>query len=133
VRRILLDTVGLLALVNRNDQWHAAAQAAYASHQLSQSDFIATSYITAEACSAASRTPLRARVASIVREMSDDNRLIYPTKDEYLSALDEYEQSQPYGASLVDCISFQVMRRLGLTDVFSNDQHFATAGFTLLF
>jgi uncharacterized protein len=34
---------------------------------------------------------------------------------------------------IVDCISFVIMRRLGLTEVFSNDQHFAAAGFTPLF
>jgi uncharacterized protein len=36
-------------------------------------------------------------------------------------------------ASIVDCISFAVMRRLGLTEVFFNDQHFVAAGFTTLF
>jgi len=34
---------------------------------------------------------------------------------------------------IVDCISFAVMRRLGLTEAFTNDQHFTAAGFTTLF
>ena len=33
----------------------------------------------------------------------------------------------------VDQLSFQVMRRLGLTEAFTNDQHFQAAGFTTLF
>ena len=33
----------------------------------------------------------------------------------------------------VDQLSFRVMRRLGLTEAFTNDQHFQAAGFTTLF
>src|SRR4051794_184483 len=36
-------------------------------------------------------------------------------------------------AGIVDCISFGVLRRLALTEVFSNDRHFQAAGFTILF
>jgi predicted nucleic acid-binding protein len=30
-------------------------------------------------------------------------------------------------------VSFQVMRRLGLGEAFTNDKHFLAAGFTVLF
>jgi predicted nucleic acid-binding protein len=36
-------------------------------------------------------------------------------------------------AGVVDHVSFIVMRRLGVTDVFSNDRHFQAAGFNTLF
>ena len=36
-------------------------------------------------------------------------------------------------AGIVDQVSFAVMRRLGLTEAFTNDRHFAAAGFTMLF
>ena len=34
--------------------------------------------------------------------------------------------------SLVDCVSFQLMRRLGVTRVFAFDRHFAEQGFQVL-
>ena len=37
------------------------------------------------------------------------------------------------GAGLVDQLSFAVMRRLDLDDVFTNDRHFSAAGFRVLF
>lgn len=36
-------------------------------------------------------------------------------------------------AGIVDHISFAVMRRLGIAEVFGNDRHFQAAGFTVLF
>jgi predicted nucleic acid-binding protein len=43
------------------------------------------------------------------------------------------EASYPGGPGLVDELSFAVMRRLGLRRAFTNDQHFAAAGFDPLF
>jgi len=36
-------------------------------------------------------------------------------------------------AGVVDHVTFLIMRRLGLTEAFTNDRHFETAGFILLF
>jgi len=36
-------------------------------------------------------------------------------------------------AGIVDQISFRLMRRLGLSEAFTNDQHFRAAGFMPLF
>lgn len=44
-----------------------------------------------------------------------------------------YQRDQANRASIVDHISFQVMRRMGILDAFTNDHHFAAAGFRPLF
>jgi len=36
-------------------------------------------------------------------------------------------------AGIVDHVSFQVMRRLGITEEFTNDKHFQAAGFAVQF
>ncbi len=59
--------------------------------------------------------------------------LISPTEDDFQNAWNNYRQGRPGDPGIVDCISFAVMRRLGLTEAFTNDQHFAAAGFTTLF
>jgi len=43
------------------------------------------------------------------------------------------ERAEAGDAGIVDCVSFTVMRRLGLTEAFTNDRHFQAAGFTTLF
>jgi predicted nucleic acid-binding protein len=37
------------------------------------------------------------------------------------------------GAGIVDQVSFIIMRRLGITEAFTNDEHFRAAGFVTLF
>ena len=50
-----------------------------------------------------------------------------------LEGIDLYERRIDKEYSLTDCISMQVMRREGLTDVLSNDHHFTQEGFQVLF
>ena len=38
-----------------------------------------------------------------------------------------------HDAGIVDLVSFAVLRRLGITQVFTNDKHFTAAGFEVLF
>lgn len=49
-----------------------------------------------------------------------------------LEGLPLYERRPDKGYSLVDCISMNVMRRLRLRQVLTNDRHFAQEGFTVL-
>jgi len=65
--------------------------------------------------------------------MAASGRLLIPTSQDWDEGWRLYDQSFANRAGIVDCISFAVMRRYGLTEVFSNDQHFSAAGFTTLF
>jgi predicted nucleic acid-binding protein len=59
--------------------------------------------------------------------------LLIPTDDDWKEGWQEYERGRPGDPGIVDCISFAVMRRLGLAEAFTNDQHVTAAGFTTLF
>jgi predicted nucleic acid-binding protein len=50
-----------------------------------------------------------------------------------LSWLNLFEDRPDKGYSLTDCMSMQVMRRDGLTEVLTNDHHFSQEGFRILF
>ena len=43
-----------------------------------------------------------------------------------------YQARPDKGYSLTDCISMEVMRREGLSEVLTNDEHFTQEGFTCL-
>jgi uncharacterized protein len=130
---VFVDSVGLLAIIDKSDQWHPPSIVAYNQLLHDNRNLITTSFVLTECGNAASRRPYRRVVFQAREQFELMGNLMLPTPDDWDSAWVEYRQSPIYGPSIVDCISFQVMRRLGLTEVFSNDQHFANAGFTLLF
>lgn len=78
------------------------------------------------------RKPYR-RIAEIRREFAADGTLIAPTEADVDSVWDAYERGEAGNAGIVDHVSFLVMRRLGLTEAFSSDEHFRAAGFRTLF
>ena len=130
---VFLDTVGLLALWDRADQWHSAAEAAYARIVAERLPFMTTTFVLLECGNAASRRPYRSKVADLRRSLERRNELVIPTVEDWRKAWERYEHEEPNQAGIVDHASFAVMRRLGLTQAFTNDRHFQIEGFTALF
>ncbi|MGH7139111.1 MAG: hypothetical protein ACREHD_25470, partial [Pirellulales bacterium] len=56
---VFLDTVGLVAMWNRSDQWHADAVAAFADLVRRQVRLMTTSYVLLECGNEAARRPYR--------------------------------------------------------------------------
>ena len=133
MRTVLLDTVGIIALWEETDQWHGAAEQAMAALGAAPTRLITTSIILLECGNAASRKPYRADVPLLRRKLIDDGRLIIPTESDVEKAWNDYLRGNAGDAGVVDHISFVVMRRLGVTDAFTNDRHFKAAGFNTLF
>lgn len=132
-RRVLLDTVGLLALWNVRDQWHQNAVPAFAKLVGAGAELYTTAYILLECGNAASRTPFRADVVDLREQLRADGKLIEPTDADCAAAWRTYRSGQAGQAGIVDLVSFEVMRRLGIDEAFTNDRHFQMAGFTTLF
>ncbi len=132
MRTVFLDTVGLLALWDSSDEWHGAAVAALDALGPRVSTKT-TSFIMLECGNAASRRPYRPLVNETRTKLEAGNKLVTPDADDWAQAWSAYARGDAGDAGIVDQISFAVMRRLGITDVFSNDRHFKAAGFNTLF
>jgi predicted nucleic acid-binding protein len=63
----------------------------------------------------------------------EDGLVFDPTPDEAEEAWAAYDRGEAGGAGIVDQVSFVVMRRLGIQQAFTNDEHFRVAGFETLF
>lgn len=59
-------------------------------------------------------------------------RVIEQSKATFDAGLIMYDGRHDKGYSLVDCISMNTMRSIGIQKVLTNDQHFAKEGFTVL-
>lgn len=130
---VFLDTVGLLALWDASDQWHNAAASAFAKFASVPVSFVTTSFVLLECGNAAARRPYRQVVTRLRERLEAGELLIAPTDEDWQRAWAAYSAGGPADAGIVDHVSFVVMRRLSLTQAFTNDAHFRAAGFQTLF
>ena len=130
---VFLDTVGLIAVWDNADQWHDPADAAYRRLLSEGRRLVTTETVLLECGNAAARRPYRQRVHALRQSLIQEGLLLVPEPAEIEEAWACYDRGEADGAGIVDQISFRVMRRLGVTEALTNDQHFRAAGFVPLF
>jgi predicted nucleic acid-binding protein len=132
---IFADSAYWIALLHRRDQWHRQALAV--SRTLAPRTLVTTEWVLAEflaffsAAGEATRRRAAERTRGILR--SPTVQVLAPDQALFQDGLALYERRPDKEYSLTDCISMQVMRRDGLTDVLTNDRHFTQEGFHILF
>ena len=133
MKTAFLDTVGMLAVWDVADQWHASAEQAFGDLLRKKVSLVSTSYVLMECGNAAARRPYRDRVTRLRSQFLEDGLIFDPTADELEAAWQAYDRGEAGNAGIVDQVSFIVMRRLGIQRAFTNDSHFRAAGFETLF
>lgn len=130
---VFLDSVGLIAIWNADDQWHSAARPVFADLIKERARLVTTTYVLLECGNAAARRPFRSDVIALRRALGSRQSLVEPTPEDVEEAWEAFGRGDGANAGIVDHVSFLVMRRLGVTRAFSNDVHFRAAGFQTLF
>ena len=130
---VFLDTVGVLALLDVRDQWHAAAEQAWERVLAQRWGFLTTPLVLVECANAAARRPYRAAVAELREALAAAGSVVEPERAEWEEAWKNYARGDAASAGMVDHVSFLVMRRRGLMRAFTNDRHFTAAGLEVLF
>lgn len=130
---VFLDTVALIAVWDKADQWHDDAEPVF--HNLVKTGrmILTTTLVLYECGNAAARRPYRTTVDDLRTWLAGKGWLIEPTTSDLDTAWADYRAGSAGDAGIVDHVSFVVMRRLGITEAFTNDRHFQAAGFTTLF
>ncbi len=132
MKTVFMDTVGLLASWDSTDQWHQAAMRALTEIG-PHARTVTTTFVMLECGNAAARRPYRPLVDDMRAMLDAGGKLIVPTDEDWEAAWPAYRQGIAGDAGIIDHVSFVVMRRLGITDAFTNDRHFRAAGFNTLF
>ena len=127
---VFADTFYWIALTDSKEADHG--RATQITEDIVTTDEVLTEYLTFF-CRASES--LRREVAANVQDILQESHiLVIPqSHDTFLSGLALYRDRPDKGYSLVDCISMQAMRRLGLTAALTNDRHFEQEGFQALF
>ena len=133
--RVLVDTGALLALSHGRDQHHGRAVDIARRHRSSGGTFVGTTLVLSEFYShllylrdaAVARSALRHLLEDPILEWLEVGPdLVGNASSNWLTRFEDQR------FSLVDAVSFEVMRLENVTSAFAFDHHFEVAGFELL-
>jgi predicted nucleic acid-binding protein len=128
---IFVDTSALLALLDRDDKFHARAVATIRS--LGADDALLThEYVLVETTSLAQRRLGPQAVRSLVDDLLPLVEIAWVDEPLHAEARQALLAAERRTVSLVDWVSFLVMRRHGVRRAFTFDQDFAVEGFEVL-
>ena len=128
---VFVDTSFVVALVNKNDQYHDLA--VDLTERFTGQGLVTTDAILLEIGNALSRNFKRESVEIIEHFLtSDDVKVIHLHPPLFRRAFDLYKSHSDKQWGLIDCVSFVVMEELAITDALSADKHFEQAGFKVL-
>lgn len=134
MKRIFLDTCGLVAFANRDDQWHGDAKRAWNELVASPEIFLTTSLVLVEIGDGLSRVDFRPLALQICDGLRGSERVEIIQSDKSLEertwALFRDRSDKDWG--MTDCVSMTVMRDWQIDEVFTSDHHFEQAGYRIL-
>jgi uncharacterized protein len=133
---LFADTSGFASLADLSQPFHSVAAHLYRAARNRNRKVVTTNYVVAELV-ALLTSPLRRPRASIVSFVDALKTSPYvevvhvdPLLDDEAWQLLKSRQDKDW--SLVDCASFVVMTRRGITEALTTDHHFEQAGFVRL-
>jgi len=131
MKPVFADTSYYLALVNQSDPRHERA-VDLAENLLGR--VLVTEYVLIEFGSALSHGSDRLVFLSLLEDLQRDNAItIIPASESlFRQGIDLFAARPDKECSLVDCISFIVMKQRRLQEALTTDRHFVQAGFRAL-
>lgn len=126
---IFIDTSGFIAVLDMDDASHTKAAETWQNILRSEETLVTTNYVLVETCALVqNRLGMEALrvfqgdIVPVIRIEWIDNAVHHAAMGIMLVALRKK-------LSLVDCVSFEMMRLLGVTTAFTLDRHFKEQGF----
>lgn len=128
--RTFVDTSAFYALLDRGDQNHGSAKRAWTEILDAGGSSVTTNYVLVETFALLQNRLGMAAVRGFQEDVIPILRVEFVTAEQHRSGVSALLAADRRGLSLVDCVSFEVMRNLGIRAVFGFDPHFKEQGFT---
>ena len=133
-REVFADTSYWVALVDKTDALHQAAQ--FASIEVKEAQIVTTESVLVEVVNFFSRHGqwMRQKSVAFTQEvLQSPGVTVMPSpRAMLLAGLNLHFERPNKNYSLTDCISMQMMRELGIFEILTHDHHFAQEGFVPL-
>jgi predicted nucleic acid-binding protein len=127
---VFVDTSALYALLAAADPSHEPASRAFAA--LAERRLVTHSYVVVESTALVQRRLGMAAARDLLLRLLRPVRVVYVDEDLHRSASSLLLAMGRRDVSLVDCTSFELMRRRGIADALALDDDFVREGFRLV-
>jgi predicted nucleic acid-binding protein len=126
---VFVDTSAVLALLNADDAMHARVAAAWRTLVRAEEELVTSSYVLIESLALAQARLGPAAARALANEFVPALEVVWVDEALHRAALSAWLISGRRELSLVDCVSFEVMRRRSVPRVLTLDRHFGRQGF----
>ena len=126
------DAFYWVALLNCRDAYHEKVKRHASAYRGS---ILTTHWVLAEVADALAASKVRESIRPFFQELAGNDAftLLDATESLFRRGMELYHNRPDKGWSFTDCTSFVVMKEHGVSEALTGDQHFAQAGFVVLF
>jgi predicted nucleic acid-binding protein len=129
---VYVDTSAFFAVLDRDDACHSGAETVWIRLIQGNMPLVCSNYVLVEA-SALIQRRLGSKAFRVFQEdIVPILRVQWVDEPTHQAAVQMLLDSRSRSLSLVDCVSFVVMRQMGLDTAFAFDRHFRSQGFRCL-
>jgi predicted nucleic acid-binding protein len=126
---VFVDTSALFAVLDADDQNHERAERAWANLLTQEIELICTNYVLVETSALVQHRLGMEAVRVLQEDVVPVLRVEWVDKNAHNAGVTALLIAARRQLSLVDCVSFDTMRRLGIRRAFTFDRHFIEQGF----
>jgi predicted nucleic acid-binding protein len=129
---IFVDTSALFALVNSSDEDNQIAWHTWKECIGGGDEFITSNYTIVESIALIQSRLGIPVVRRLLENLVPFIQVAWLDEEQHAAAIDDLLATNRRTLSLVDCASFETMRRLDIETVFTFDEHFREQGFQVI-
>lgn len=126
---VFVDTSAIFAVLDADDQNHERARQAWVDMVSQETWLVCTNYVLIETFALVQRRLGMDAVKVLEEDMLPMVSVEWVDEGTHQAGVAALLIAARRQLSLVDCVSFTTMRRLGINEVFTFDRHFAEQGF----
>jgi predicted nucleic acid-binding protein len=129
---VFVDTSAFYALLDADDGQHQAARQAWMTLLNEATDLVCSNYVVVETTALVQNRLGMEAVRVLQEDVLPVARIEWVDEPTHQAGVTALLTAGRRHLSLVDCISFDLMRRSGIRRVFAFDEHFAEQGFEII-
>jgi uncharacterized protein len=130
--RIFIDTSAFYALLDRDDEHHQSAKKGWMELLKREDTLITSNYVLIESIALLQNRLGLGAVRGFQEDILPLVHIEFVVIETHQSGISALLSASRRSLSLVDCVSFEVMRTLGIKTAFAFDRHFKEQGFVLI-